>query len=202
MVALAGDEVADVVDAFALVEAVEEGGEAAEVEGRGPAAQEVVLDAGELGHDGPEDLAAGGDVDVEEFLDGVVPADIVGDRAQIVHPADDRDVLVVVHVLGQLLEARVQVADVGGAAGDPLAVEFEDEAEGGVGRGVLRAEVERPAVAGVDVSLEVVEGLYIGVVALIGLDGVRHDEPFWGLRAAWGAASVPGRVVSIGAGLR
>jgi hypothetical protein len=42
----------------------------------------VVLDAGDLGHDGAEDLAARGDLDAEELLDGVVPRDVVGDGAQ------------------------------------------------------------------------------------------------------------------------
>ena len=41
--------------------------------------EEVVLDAGHLGHDRAEDLAAGREVDAEELLDAVVPADVVGD---------------------------------------------------------------------------------------------------------------------------
>jgi hypothetical protein len=58
-------------------------------------------------------------------------------------------------VLAELLEAGVQVADVRRAPGDALAVELEDEAERGVRRGVLGPEVEDPAVAGVDVLVDV-----------------------------------------------
>ena len=75
-----------------------------------------------------------------------VPGQLVVDRRGVVHPIDDRDVLVVVQVLAELFEAAVQVADVRRAADDALAVELEHEAQRRVRRGVLRAEVERPAV--------------------------------------------------------
>ena len=54
--------------------------------------------------------------------------------------------LVVVVVLGQLLEARVQVADVGNRVDDPFAVQLEHDAQRRVRRRVLRAEVERPEI--------------------------------------------------------
>ena len=130
----------------------------------------------EFGHDRAEDLAARRDVDAEERLDRVVPADVVADGREVVHPADDGDVLVVVEVLAELLEAGVQVSDVWCAAGDALAVEFEDEAEGGVGRGVLGPEVEDPSVAGVDVLGEVLGGVCVDGEVVVGLEGVGHPR--------------------------
>ena len=58
-----------------------------------------------------------------------------------------------------------------------FAVELEDEPEGGVHRGVLGPEVENPAVAGVDVLLEVLGILDVDVEAFVGLEGVRHGGP-------------------------
>ena len=56
------------------------------------------------------------------------------------------DVLIEVEILAELLEAGVQVADVGHRLDDGFAVEGEDEAQGGVRGGVLRTEVEGPQV--------------------------------------------------------
>ena len=146
MEALAGGRLEDVVDLLALVEGVEEGGEAAEVEGRGADAEQVIADARQLGEDGAEVLAARRQLDAQQLLDRVMPGDLVGDRRDVVHPIDDGDVLVVVEVFAELLEAGVQVADVGHGLDDGLAVEGEDEAQRGVRGRVLRAEVERPEV--------------------------------------------------------
>ena len=174
VVALARDVLDDVVDELALVEPVEEACERAEVERRGADAQEVVLDAAELAHDGAHDLGARGELDAEELLDRVVPRDVVHDRRDVVHPADRADILVVVVVLAELLEARMQVPDVRRAAGDALAVELEHEPEGRVGRRVLRTEVQDPAIGGLEVVLEVVRVLDIKAEAFAGGNGVRH----------------------------
>ena len=50
-------------------------------------------------------LAARRQLDAQQLLDRVVPGDLVGDRRDVVHAVDDRDVLVVVEVLAELLEA-------------------------------------------------------------------------------------------------
>ena len=68
--------------------------------------------------------------------------DLVGDRRDVVHPVDDRHVLVEVEIFAEFLEAGVQVADVGHGLDDGLAVECEDEAQCGVRGRVLRAEVQ------------------------------------------------------------
>ena len=75
----------------------------------------------------------------EQLLDRVVPGHLVHRRADVVLAVGDRDVLVEVQVLAELLEPRVQVADVGRRLDDPLAVELQDQAQGRVRGGVLRA---------------------------------------------------------------
>jgi len=102
----------------------------------------VVRDTREFGEDGADVLAPGGDLDVEQFLDRVVPGALVGDRRDVIHPIDDGDILVVVEVLAELLEAAVQVADVGHGLDDGLAVEGEDEAQRGVRGWVLRPDID------------------------------------------------------------
>jgi hypothetical protein len=109
----------------------------------------VRLDATQLAGDGPQDLAARGQLDAHQLLGRAVPGQFVVDRRAVVHAVDDRDVLVVIQVLAELFEPAVQVADVRRALGNPFAVEFEDNAQGRVGRGVLGAEVERPAVSAI-----------------------------------------------------
>ena len=76
----------------------------------------------------------------------MVPGHVVGHRRDVVHPVGDRDVLVVVQVLADLLEARMQIADVGHGVDHPFAVELQHEPQGGVRGGMLRAEVQRPEV--------------------------------------------------------
>ena len=78
---------------------------APEVERRGAAAEQVVADPGQLGDDRADVLAARRQLDAQQLLDRVVPGDLVGDRRDVVHPVDDGDVLVVVEVLAELLEA-------------------------------------------------------------------------------------------------
>jgi hypothetical protein len=77
-------------------------------------------------------------------------------------------------VLAELLEAAVQVADVRRHPHHALAVEFEHDAQRRMGGGVLRTEVEHPAIGRVDVILEVLDRLDVDVVAFDWLDGVRH----------------------------
>jgi hypothetical protein len=87
----------------------------------------VVVDPHQLGEDGADIFAARRDFDVEQFLDGVVPGHLIGHRRDVVHPVDDGDVLVVVEVLAELLEAGVQKADVRDRLDDRLAVQGEDQ---------------------------------------------------------------------------
>ncbi len=134
----------DVVNLLAEVEREQERRERPEVQRGGPGAEQVVADPGEFADDDANVLATLGQLDAEQRFDRVVPGDLVHRRTDVVLAVDDRHVLVEVQMLAELLEARVQVADVGRRLDDPLAVQFEDQAQGRMRRRVLRAEVQRP----------------------------------------------------------
>ena len=174
--ALPGDVIEDVVDELALVEAIEERGESPQVHARGSHAEQVVLDASEFGQDRAHHLALGSDIDVEEFFHRAVPGDVVDNGTVVVHAAYGADILVVVVMLAELLEAAVEVSDVGDGPHDPLAVQFKDDTEGGVGGRVLGTKIEYPPIRGLNMILEILGGLDIEVVALIGLEGIGHGE--------------------------
>jgi len=137
MEALAGHELDDVVDRLALVEAVQEGGEGAKIQAGGSDAKQVRLDAPQFTGDGAQHLAARRELDAHQPLRSAVPGEFVVDGAGVVHAVDDGDVLVVIKMFTQFLEAGVEVADVRRAAEDAFTVELEDESQGGVGGGVL-----------------------------------------------------------------
>jgi hypothetical protein len=101
-----------------------------------------------------------------------MPGDVVRDRREVVHPVRDRDVLVEIVLLAELLKPRVQVPNVGHGPDDPLAVELEDDPQRRVRRRVLRAKVHDPAVAVVLELVDVGRGLDVDVERL---QFVRHS---------------------------
>ena len=142
----AAEGLEDVVDHLALIERVEEEGERAGVETDGAVGEQVVADPCQLGDDRADRPAAGGELDAEQFLHGVVPGHVVGHRGDVVHAIGDGHVLVVREVLPDLLEPGVQIAHFGHRVDDPLAVELEHEPKRRVRGRVLGSEVERPEV--------------------------------------------------------
>jgi len=109
------------------------------VEGRRPVAQQVIADPRELREDHADVLTTSGDGDPHQRLDRMMPGDIVRQGRDVVHPVGDGDILVVVEVLADFLEAAVQVADVRNRVNDPLAFDGENESQCGMRRGVLPA---------------------------------------------------------------
>jgi len=126
----------------------------------------VVADPSQFADDHADVLAAPGQLDVEELLHRVVPGDLIQGGTDVVLAVGDRDILVEIQVLAQLLEPGVQVADIGRRADDPLAVQLQDQADRRVRGGVLRPEVERPGVW-------LGRGPERGIVEQVG----RHDFP-------------------------
>lgn len=134
------------VEIFTFIESVEECGEGTGIEGHCSAGEEVIADAREFGEDCADVVAAFGDIDIEELLDRMMPGDIVGKRREVVHSIGDGDILIVVQVFADFFETAVQVADVGYGADDGFAFDLKEKPQGGMSRGVLRTEVQSPAI--------------------------------------------------------
>ncbi len=102
------------------------------------------MDAHQLGENDPDHLAAGCQMDAQQFLDGLVPGDFIGNRRDVVHPVDNGDILVEIEMLTQLLETGVQKTDVWCRLEDHLTVQVQNQAQRGVGGRVLGTEVQGP----------------------------------------------------------
>src|SRR5271166_1554229 len=104
----------------------------------------MIADPGQLRDDHANVLASRGQLDVQQLLDGAMPGHLIQGRADVVLAVGDRHILVVVEMLTQLLEARVQITDIGRGLEDSLAVELENQAQGRMRGRMLGPEVERP----------------------------------------------------------
>ena len=99
-------------------------------------------DTGKLAADDADRLAAGRELPAHQLLDGEGVGDVVGEGCEVIESVCVGDELVVLHVLGNLLVAAVQVANLRLCLHDQLSVEIEHDAEHSVGRGVGGAEVQ------------------------------------------------------------
>src|SRR5207245_6144217 len=95
----------------------------------------------------PKHLTARWDLDAHQLPGREREADVVRHRRQIVGAVRERDDLVVVPVLPQLLETGVEIAEMGDHANYGLAVELDHEPQHTVGGGVLRPEVDQHVLA-------------------------------------------------------
>ena len=138
-----GQELAEVVDLLALSEGVEEDGDRPDVHGAGPETEEVGRDAGHLAADDADRLASGREFPTHQFFDSQGVGDVVGEGGEVVESVRVGDELVVLHVLGDLLVAAMQVADHRLGLHDQLAVEVEDDLEDPVRGGVGGTEIQR-----------------------------------------------------------
>ena len=136
------DQLVDVEQLLAVAPRVDEGRGGAQVEGARAVPDQVAGDAAQLAHDHAQVLRPWRDVDTEQPLHSQREAEVVEQRRQVVHAVRVRDALLVVVPLEVLLEAGVQVPDVGPALAHHLAVEVEHQAQHAVRRRVLRTHVE------------------------------------------------------------
>ena len=96
---------------FPVVEAVEEGGEGPQVHEVGAEPQQVGGDAVEFAGDHPDELGPFRDLELQELLHRHAVALVVGQGVQVIHPAQVRQELRVVAILGHVLVAPVAVPD-------------------------------------------------------------------------------------------
>src|SRR5271166_1647529 len=104
----------------------------------------MIADPGQLRDDHANVLAPRGQLDAQQLLNGAMPGHLIQGRADVVLAVGDRHILVVVEMLAQLLEARVQITNIGRGLEDSLAVELENQAQGRMRGRMLGPEVERP----------------------------------------------------------
>src|SRR5699024_8040046 len=89
---------------------------------------------------------------------------LVGEAAEPVDAVDQRGHLRVVANLGELLVTPVHVSEYRFGGDYLLTVEFENDSEGAVGRGVLRTHVEGHSLLGLELQVHTaVGGLGVGV---------------------------------------
>ena len=138
----AGKKLEKIVEFFALRERVKENGHRAEIERHGAEPHQVRRDPRGLAADDADGFAARRQLPTHEFFDGERVGDVVRERRQIVQPIGVRHELVVLHVLGDLLVATMQKADVRRRLRDGFAIEFEDEPQDAVRSRMRRPHVE------------------------------------------------------------
>jgi len=143
---LARGELDDIVNQFPLLKRIQERRERAQVQSGRADVQQMVVQPHQLRQNRPQVPAAGRQLDAQQFLDRVMPGNLVGQRRDVVHPVDDRHVLIEVQVLAQLFKPAVQEPDVRNRLDDRFPVQRQDQPQRGVRRGVLRPKVQRPQV--------------------------------------------------------
>jgi hypothetical protein len=137
-----GPRLLQVIEAFPLIEAPEKGREGPQVDAGGTKPDQMGDDPADFAGDHPEHLAALGDLDAHQLLDRERQADIVGHGAQVVGAVGEGHNLIVVPVLAQLLESRMQIADMRDDPYHGLAVQLDHQPEHAVGGGVLGPDVD------------------------------------------------------------
>ena len=100
-------------------------------------------DPGDLRHDHADVVAAVRDGHPQQLLHRHAVAHVVDERRDVVEPVGVRHDAVVVHRLGHLLEAAMQVADLDVDVDDPLAVERGDDPDDPVHGGMRGPDVEQ-----------------------------------------------------------
>jgi hypothetical protein len=111
-----------------VLEGVKEHRRRAEIERGRSEPDEVRADPRQLATDDADDLASWRNLDAEEPFDREGETHVRRQRAQVVHPVGVGNELQVRAVLGDLLHAAMEVAEIRPAGDDRLAVELEDDA--------------------------------------------------------------------------
>ncbi len=142
------------VDLLAAAEQVPEVRQGAEVDEVRPHADEVVHDARQLAEDHADPLRARRDLDAQELLDRHRVSHVVQERAHVVEPVRVGEDLLPRMELGHLLEAAMEIADLGDRFDDRLAVEPALEPEGPVHGGMAGPDVDHHQVLGQRIDRE------------------------------------------------
>ena len=145
-------------DLVALDEAPQDRRQAADVEREPAHEQRVAGDPVELRGEDPDVLRAPRDLHVEQLLEGHDRRPLAEERRDVLQRIHVRDRVVVVGILGELLDATVQVAQDRVEVHDLLAAQLQDDPQHAVGRRVLGTHVHVQLALGRRVEL----GLALG----------------------------------------
>ena len=96
---------------FALLKAVQKRRKRTQVERRRANVEQMIVQPHQLRQDRPQILAPRRQLDAEQLLDRMMPGDLVRHRRNVIHPVDDRHILIEIEVFAELLEPAVQIAD-------------------------------------------------------------------------------------------
>ena len=132
----------EIVDLFALGERVKKDGHRTAIHRETANTEQVRADAGEFAAEDADRLPSRRKGPAHEFFDGHRVGDVVCERREVIQPIRVGDELVVVHVLGDLFVAAMQVTDVGSRLRDDLAVHFQNEPQHAMRSRVARAHVD------------------------------------------------------------
>ncbi len=89
----------------------------------------------------------GGKLPAHQLLNRERIRHVVRNRRQIVEPVRIGHELVVLHVLGDFFIAAMQIANVRRRLGDHLAIQFQNDTQDAMGRGMRRAHIQRELLA-------------------------------------------------------
>jgi hypothetical protein len=102
----------------------------------------VRVDARQFGEENPNPDGAFRDFEAKELFDCKTVTEVVGEGAEVVDTIGERDNLLVELRFAGLLDAGVEVSDLGIETNYDFAVDFEYEAEHAVGGRVLRSHIK------------------------------------------------------------
>ncbi len=140
--ALSGNRLEQPQHVFALAEAVQEHRHGADVQGVRAQPHQVRVDARQLVQHDANPLRARRNLQPQQLLHRQAVGQVVGHGAEIVDAVGHGHDLLVELGLAGLLDAGVQIPDVGHDAHDGFAVDLQQQAQHAMGRGMLRTHVQ------------------------------------------------------------
>ena len=130
-------------DLLSLPEAVQKDALGPDFERHGPQGHEMALDPRQFREENPDDLGPCGDLDSQELFHTQHKGQVVRHGGQVIEAVRDREGLLIPLRLHDLLHAGMEIADVRGDFDDHLPIKLKHEPQHSMGRGVLRAHVDR-----------------------------------------------------------
>ena len=140
--ALAAEHFEDLEDLLALAEAVEEHGHGADIERVRTQPHQMAVETRQFGEHDAHPLGLRRDLQLQQLFHRQAPAQIHGERRQVIHAVRQGDRLLIGLDFEFLFDAGMQKTDVRLAEDDCFAIQFQQQAQHAVRGRVLRPHVE------------------------------------------------------------